>query len=286
VNRRALSRLALAACAVLASACAAAPAQPPRFELPPLTTAASQPVRPGAFVWVDLVTDDLARAKAFYGELFGWTFQGDGYVSVLHDGTPIAGMVPVAQLPERRSEWVANLSVTDVDRAAELAQQHGGEVQRGPVDAPRRGRLALLSDPAGAAVLLLRAGGGDPPDREPGVGEWLWRELWTPDPDAAVGFYAKLVPWQRENIQLDGHSYSIVKAGGAPQAGLVTAPEDVDPLWLPYVRVEDVAATARRAEALGARVVLRDAYTSILVDPTGAAIGVQFWDASRVERTP
>lgn len=286
MKRRALSWLALAASTALAAACAGPPAMAPRFELPPLTAAAAQPVRPGAFVWVDLVTDDVAKAKAFYGKLFGWTFQGDDYVSVLHDGAPIAGMVPIARLGEPRSEWVANLSVADVDQAAQVAREHGGEIQRGPVDAPHRGRLALLSDPAGAAVLLLRAGGGDPPDREPRVGDWLWRELWTHDPDASIDFYTKLVPWERENIQLDGNTYPILKIGDAPQAGLMAAPEDVDPLWLPYVRVEDVADTARRAEALGARVVLRDAHTSILVDPTGAAIGVQFWDASRVERTP
>ena len=29
---------------------------------------------PGQFCWVELSTNDTAAAKAFYGELFGWTY--------------------------------------------------------------------------------------------------------------------------------------------------------------------------------------------------------------------
>jgi hypothetical protein len=287
LSRLTLPLLALAAFAALGSACASAPATAPPFELSPLTATPTQQVRPGAFVWVDLVTDDVARAKAFYGKLFGWTFQGDDYVSVLHDGKAIGGIVRVARLEERRrSQWIANLSVADVDRAAEVARKNGGEIRTGPVDAPQRGRLALVSDPGGASVVLLRAEGGDPPDREAAVGDWLWRELWTQDPEAASGFYAKLVSWESDNVQLDGQTYRLFKNYDAPQAGLVEAPADVKPLWLPYVRVADAADTARRAEALGARVVLSDEFRAILVDPTGAAIGVQFWDDARLERKP
>lgn len=287
MNRLALPLLVLAAGAALASACASAPAMAPPFELSPITTAATGQVRPGAFVWVDLVTDDVARAKAFYGKLFGWSFEGDDYVRVLHAGQPIGGIVSVARLEKRRrSQWIASLSVADVNRAAEVAEQNGGDVRTGPQDAPRRGRLALVSDPGGANVLLLRADSGDPPDRDPAVGDWLWRELWTHDPTAASGFYGKLVSWERENVQLDGQTYRIFKNSEAPQAGLVEAPADVKPLWLPYVRVANAEEIARRAEALGARVVVSDAFRAILVDPTGAAIGVQFWDDARLEPRP
>ena len=61
---------------------------------------------------------------------------------------------------------------------------------------------------------------------------------------------------------------------------MVAAPPEVQPLWLPYVRVEDPEAIAARAEALGARVVMRDDQAAILVDPTGAPIAVQVWEAS------
>ena len=75
----------------LALLCACATPGPP--QLPPLTPEPTQLIKPGKFVWVDLVTDDVARARSFYGALFGWTFQGDdgGCLEVLQDGAPIAG---------------------------------------------------------------------------------------------------------------------------------------------------------------------------------------------------
>ena len=49
-------------------------------------------MKPGKFVWQDLVTQDVAEARAFYGALFGWTFrEGDRYIQVLHEGEPIGG---------------------------------------------------------------------------------------------------------------------------------------------------------------------------------------------------
>ena len=257
----------------LAMACAS-PAPP---WLPPVSAKPTQLVKPGKFVWVDLVTQDVAEAKAFYGALFGWTFVGGGrYTQVLHDGTVIAGIVP-ARDPKRGSEWVGNLSVIDVDRAVALVRERGGVVEREPVDAPQRGRIALVSDAEGALVLLLRASGGDPPDVEPRVGDWLWRELWTHDVDAAAGFYAALAGYQLETVEFEDQPYRVLKEGDIPRAGVVDAPPQVDSLWLPYVRVEDADGTATRAAELGARVVRRDGRAAILVDPTGAAIGIQAW---------
>jgi predicted enzyme related to lactoylglutathione lyase len=248
--------------------------------IPPVTEEPTQLVKPGKFVWVDLVTQDVANAKSFYGALFGWTFLGgDRYTQVLHDGTAIAGIVRAAD-PERGSEWVGNLSVADVDRAAALVSERGGVVEREPVNAPERGRLALVSDPEGALLLLLRASGGDPPDAEPTVGSWLWRELWTHDVDSAAAFYAALAGYEPETVEFRGHPYHVLKGSGVPRAGVVSAPPEVNPLWLPYVRVEDPGDTAARAATLGARIVMQDEHGAILVDPTGAPIGIQAWAGS------
>jgi predicted enzyme related to lactoylglutathione lyase len=248
--------------------------------IPSVTEEPTQLVKSGKFVWVDLVTQDVANAKSFYGALFGWTFLGgDRYTQVLHDGTPIAGIVR-ARDPERGSEWVGNLSVADVDRAAALVSERGGVVEREPVDAPERGRLALVSDPEGALVLLVRASGGDPPDAEPPVGSWLWREIWTHDVDSSAAFYVALAGYEPETVEFRGHPYHVLKGGGVPRAGVVAAPPEVNPLWLPYVRVEDPGDTAARAATLGARIVMQGEHAAILIDPTGAAIGVQTWPDS------
>jgi predicted enzyme related to lactoylglutathione lyase len=255
--------------------------------LPPITEEPTQLVLPGKFVWADLVTDHVADAKSFYGALFDWTFEdhGDDCVRVLQHGVPIACIVRIARPPDRLrdSSWVANLSVADVDRAAALVVERGGDVERGPRDVPERGRLALVSDPDDAVLLLVRASGGDPPDAEPPVGRWLWRELWTHDVESAIGFYSELAGYESETVDLDGRPYHVLKRGDVPRAGVIQAPEEVHPLWLPYVRVEDAAAAAARAETLGARVVLQDPDAAILVDPTGAAIGVHAWAGRSAE---
>ncbi len=157
-------------------------------------------------------------------------------------------------------------------------------MERGPVDAPQRGRLALVRDPDEARVLLVRATGGDPPDVAPAVGRWLWRELWTHDVAAAVSLYSTLGGYEPEIIELDGQSYHVLKQGDRPRAGVLEAPPDVNPLWLPYVRVKDVAASAGLAESLGARIVLQDDRNAILVDPGGAPFGIQVW-SGRTEAT-
>jgi predicted enzyme related to lactoylglutathione lyase len=268
---------ALAGCLACASG--------PPLRIAPVSDPPTQLLQPGRFVWVDLVTHDVAGAKAFYGALFGWSFDGDerGYVRVLADGRPIAGIVDVERPEgwERETGWIGSLSVEDVDRAARIVAERGGAVERGPLDAEGRGRMALVRDPAGAHLLLLRSASGDPPDGLAPPRRFLWRELWTRDVEEALGFYAALAGYQARALDRGGRSYRVLAVQGVPRAGVVEAPPEVDPQWLPYVRVEDAAQIAERATALGARVVHRDERAAILIDPTGAPIGVQAWSEGR-----
>jgi len=59
-------------------------------------------VGPGRIAWFDLSTTDLAKSRAFYGELFGWQFgpvQGtDLAVEIVAGGASI-GTVRVADGP-------------------------------------------------------------------------------------------------------------------------------------------------------------------------------------------
>ena len=73
------SLLVLAACATITN-------------VPPITTADASSHREGEFVWYDLLTEDLAQAERFYGELLGWTFTETdvpGYSLIEHGGRPI-----------------------------------------------------------------------------------------------------------------------------------------------------------------------------------------------------
>ncbi len=270
---RQLASAALVLFALLAGGCASGPQR----VLPPLRTPASEHVAAGKFVWIDLIAQDLAASQAFYGSLFGWSFETqDGYTRISSDGQPIAGMVE-ARSVEDGSEWVGSLSVRDVDRSIDIAISNGAIIERGPFDVPNRGRMVLVSDAEGALLLLLRSTTGDPEDAPPAIGAWLWRELWSNTPTNAASFYAELVGYEFETTELGGAPYSVFTKDGRPRAGVVHAPPEIRPTWLPYVRVAAVDAIVAEAERLGARIFAHDGDMAIIVDPSGAPFGVQVW---------
>jgi uncharacterized protein len=115
-----------------------------------------------AICWAELATRDVARAEAFYGELFGWTMQthehsptlyrmfgnGDGMLGGLLQMTPEWGEMP--------SHWSIYIQVEDVDAAVAKALATGGELCFPAFDAPGVGRIARINDPAGAGFYIIK----------------------------------------------------------------------------------------------------------------------------------
>jgi predicted enzyme related to lactoylglutathione lyase len=269
-------RLAHAAAALLLGV-ACATTQPDLPRLPPVSPEGTGEVRPGKFVWGDLVSQDVEASKAFYGALFGWTFSGERrYTTVLNQGVPIAGIVK-ARDPNRGTEWIGNLSVADVDRAASTMVRHGGTIENGPVEAPDRGRIALVSHAGNAAVLLVRAAGGDPPDAHPTIGGWMWWELWAHDIDRATDLLVEIAGYQPETVEYRDAPHRVLGDANARRLGIVQAPPEVRPTWLPYFRVADTAATVDQAVALGARLIEQKDRAAILVDPNHAEFAIGTW---------
>jgi predicted enzyme related to lactoylglutathione lyase len=268
---------------VHAAACASAPS------LPPISSSPSGQVTPGRAVWYELVTTDLESAKRFYGGLFGWTFRdvesrGGRYTVASRDGERVGGIFqPRDASPVNPSQWLTYFSVASVDDSARAGVERGAQVVVRPADLPDRGRTALLLDPEGAAFALIRPTGGDPPAREPPVDAWLWVELWCHSPEAAGRFYGGLFDLQPRVLDFVGAQYVVLERAEHSYAGLIQLLDDVRPNWLPVVRVGDAEAVATRAGELGGRVALSPAEASppgsaaIVVDPSGAAVGVQEW---------
>ncbi|MEJ2521887.1 MAG: VOC family protein [Gammaproteobacteria bacterium] len=176
-------RVALGAVALLAAGCTTMP------EVPPISS--SGVYQPGKVVWRDLVTPDMEASRAFYSSMFGWKFESvsPDYDIIRHDGRMIGGMAKLADA-NAVSHWIPLVSVQDVDATAEAALAAGGRELLAPFDVPGRGRVALLADPWGAAFGVVRSASGDPPDRQAGLDEWLWTEIWSRDVPRAAAFYA------------------------------------------------------------------------------------------------
>ena len=275
---------AVALWALLGAACASTSSS-----LPPISSNPSGQVLPGRAVWYELVTTDLERAKRFYGGVFGWGFRdietrGGRYTVASRDGERVGGIFqPRDGSPGNPSQWVTYFSVENVDATAHAGEEGGAKVALRPVDVPGRGRVALLVDPEGAPFGLIRPTGGDPPAREPPVNAWLWVELWCHSPESAGHFYGGLFDLQPRALQIAGAQHYVLERAEHSYAGLIQLVDDVRPNWLPIVRVADAEGIAARAAALGGRVALSPSEASspgsaaVIVDPSGAAVGVQVW---------
>jgi predicted enzyme related to lactoylglutathione lyase len=265
-------------------------------ELPALSPTETQLHQPGRFVWHDLVTDDLPAARRFYGGLFGWRFtdfaSGDfAYSIAWNHGRPISGLLAKDTEPPRpANQWLSLLSVEDVDRAVGTTERFGGTVPLEPVNAPERGRFAVIRDPEGAPLTVIRTRWGDPETVEPEENDWFWNELWTEHIEKATLFYRELAGYRFDSLPHDSgkEPYALFKRDGVPRAGAAKQPlAGGQPAWLPYIRVADLAGTVSRAESLGGKVLIapqpdiRSGTVAVIADPSGAMFGIQQMPPSR-----
>jgi predicted enzyme related to lactoylglutathione lyase len=107
-------------------------------------------------------------------------------------------------------------------------------------------------------------------------------ELNTTDVGKAKDFYGKLFKWTLEDVPMgpDGN-YTMIKVGEGTGGGMMKHPmPGASSAWLAYVLVDDIAASTEKARSLGATIiqgvteVMGMGSLSILIDPTGAALGL------------
>src|SRR5438445_314798 len=112
---------------------------------------------PGALSWNELSSPDLDGSKAFYGELFGWTFDplegGPGPYFVIRNGERGNGGIRELQEPGVPPHWLAYFGAEDTDAELTKVEELGGAKLAGPVDIPN-GRIGMARDPQGAPFAL------------------------------------------------------------------------------------------------------------------------------------
>lgn len=262
----------------------------PPSQLPPLSTVPGSPRLPGKFEWADLVTDDVPAAQKFYSQLFGWTFYKVGdYVIACNDDRPLAGMFqrprPTDQTAQPR--WFGYISVSSVERAKKAVIQAGGRVLQEPKQMPKRGEQAVFADPEGAVFGVVKSSSGDMPDFLADSGDWIWIQLLSRDSRQAAEFYRLIGGYTIvENLETNRQVDYVLTSEGYARAtvrAIQSADTKVQPSWLPFVRVKNVAETAALATQLGGRVLIQpspkllDGKVAVIADPTGAAVGVLQW---------
>ncbi|MBV9653389.1 MAG: VOC family protein [Acetobacteraceae bacterium] len=215
------------------------------------------------FVWYELVTSDIDAALRFYGEVLGWESQDfpgspQRYAIVNAKGAGVGG---VMQLPEGMSQpfWLGYIATPDIDDAVARFKTSGGSLHKGPWEIPGVGRLALLSDPQGAALAFIQGASEQPSQAfdqgKPGHGHW--HELHTTDPVAAFAFYAEQFGWSKGDAMDMGPmgTYQIFKSGSPQIGGMLKAQDGQRPGWLYYFGTESIRAGVERIGGAGGAVL-------------------------------
>jgi predicted enzyme related to lactoylglutathione lyase len=111
-------------------------------------------------------TDDLKRARRFYENVFGWTFEpwGPPGFFLIHTGGPADPGIPGA-LQQRRElipgqrmiGYECTVGVDSADAAAKAAEANGGKVIMAKTIIPTVGELVWLQDPDGNIVGAMKS---------------------------------------------------------------------------------------------------------------------------------
>jgi predicted enzyme related to lactoylglutathione lyase len=108
-------------------------------------------------------------------------------------------------------------------------------------------------------------------------------ELHTGDQAQASAFYSQLLCWRTELITAGSGSYFALELGGGLGGGIVECGTRC-PLWLPYVKVDQVEESTEQARQLGASVLLEPregpmGWRSVVSTPEGGQLA--FWQLKR-----
>lgn len=240
----------------------------------------------GVPCWVDTRQPDPEAALPFYRGLFGWQFEDsmpEGSDSRYFIGRIRGGDVAaVGSIPPGAPQmaiWNTYVWVESADDTASKVHDAGGRVAVEPFEVMDSGRMAVVTDPEGAAFCLWQARGQKGAGLVNEHGTLSFNGLATSDPERAQAFYGAVFGWETLALPsgamwtLPGYGDHLEEASpglrqqmaqmGAPEgfidvvAALNPIADDsaTPPHWSVTFAVDDADATAARARELGGEVV-------------------------------
>jgi uncharacterized protein len=287
---------------------------------------------PGVPCWVDLSAQDPGDALEFYGGLFGWEFEDvtppgdDGKYLIARGETKstsifdvsgalrageVAGIRSISQAAPPMAMWNTYFWVESADEAVSRIRDADGAVITEPIDFMDACRMAVCSDPEGAAfgVWEAKQHRGARLVNDPGA--VVFNGLNARHIGGAKSFYGSVFGWRTTGIGGEAEGWTLpgygdwlerehhpelrgqMAAAGAPDGfedvvgGIIPIPDDQPDTpahWSVTFATDDTDATAARAAELGGRVIVppfdapwsTPTYTirvTIVADPEGATFG-------------
>jgi predicted enzyme related to lactoylglutathione lyase len=259
---------------------------------------------PGVPCWIDISAPNAQAEAQFYSGLFGWEIEnampegaeGEYFLGRIRGGD-VAGIGSVAD--GAPTMWNSYVWVDNADDAVAKARAAGGDATD-PFDVMDAGRMAVLTDPEGAAICVWQ------PKQHRGSkvvnehGSLNFNVLATRNIEGAKAFYGAVFGWQTLPLPsgtmwtLPGYGDHLEESSpglregmagmGAPE-GFIDAVAAVNAIpagdtaaparWDVTFAVDDIEVAAKTAEELGAEVVAGpfDApwcRMALIKDPQGA----------------
>jgi predicted enzyme related to lactoylglutathione lyase len=237
-----------------------------------------------AISWIDLAATDIEGQTAFYSEMMGWTtFQvpETPYTMFMVGDAPVAGIMAMTEeMGEMPSVWTTYVGVEDAAATCAKVAELGGAVYQEPFDIPDGGKIALVADPAGAALGLFEGldNNGFQLLDEPGAPCWF--ETMSRDASAATEFYQGLFGWKPEPME-GPMDYTVFNLDGAGIAGCMQIgddmPAEVPSHWQVSFSIDgSVEDFMAKATEKGAQVLMGPMETpygngAVMMDPGGAS---------------
>lgn len=249
----------------------------------------------GTPIWFEYLGGDLDAAKAFYGDVVGWSIADSGMgsadgmtylIASAPDGDNVAGMMsnPMADMPPT---WLIYFGTADVDAAVEAMTAAGAAVQMPATTMEGVGRMAMLADPQGIPFYVMRGASDEDSrafqDYRKGdvTGHGVWVELASPDPKAAIAFYTGQLGIVQDGAMPMGDlgDYSFIHAGGTGIGAIMGVVMNARPGWQPYFGADDIDAAVARLKAAGGTLIQGPdqipggSYVVVAEDHAGARFG-------------
>jgi predicted enzyme related to lactoylglutathione lyase len=110
------------------------------------------------FVHVELMTNDVGKAKTFFGKLFDWKLEdmpmGDSSYTIIKVGEGTGGGIMKTPIPGAPSARMAYVLVDDLKRTTDKARSLGATVMKEATEVPGMGSFTIITDPTGATLGL------------------------------------------------------------------------------------------------------------------------------------
>jgi predicted enzyme related to lactoylglutathione lyase len=284
---------------------------------------------PGVPCWVDASEPDPDAAVDFYRGLFGWEFEdvippnSDGnYFIARCEATSssifdlsgdllngdVAAVRSISEAAPPRATWNTYFWVDSADEAASKVRAGGGGVATDPFDFMDACRMAVFTDPEGAAFGVWEAKEHKGARLVNDPGALVFNGLNTRDVEGAKSFYGSVFGWQTGTIGGGAEGWTLPGYGdwlerehqpnlrkqmaeaGAPDgfedvvASIIPIPDDQPDTpahWSVTFATDDADATAAKAAELGGTVIVppfdgpwsTSTYTiriTVIADPQGA----------------